>query len=240
MKRNKPNFPVIKALDFFLDLIFPEICIACGDALVKGEQTICIFCLMKMPETDMFPEAPYSVLKDKFLGKVNCAGAAAMYWFEKNSPVQKLVHALKYKNQPEIGLKLGRLIGDRIKQTDWVNAYTSLVPVPLHPVRKVKRGYNQAEKLAQGISDITGIAVRNDILLRTENNLTQTGKSKIDRWDNVKSIFTCQPYHAHPVILVDDILTTGATLEACILALNQKGYNDIMVVTLGAARKEFN
>lgn len=193
-----------------------------------------------MPETDMFPEAQYSVLKDKFLGKVHCAGAAAMYWFEKESPIQKLVHALKYKNQPEIGLKLGRLIGDRIQKTDWINTYISLIPVPLHPVRKVKRGYNQAEKLAQGISEVTGISVRNDILLRTENNITQTGKSKIDRWENVKSIFTCQPHPTHPVILVDDILTTGSTLEACILALNQQGFHDVMVITLGAARKAFS
>jgi ComF family protein len=240
MKRNNLIFPVLRPLDFLLNLIFPEICIACGDALVKGEQTICIFCLMKMPETDMFPEAPHSVLKDKFLGKVNCSGAAAMYWFEKESSIQKLVHALKYKNQPEIGLKLGRIMGDRLTQTPWLHNYLSLIPVPLHPVRKLKRGYNQAEKIAQGISDITGISVRNDILLRAENNITQTGKSKSDRWDNVKSIFKCQPHHAHPVILVDDILTTGATLEACILALNQQGFQDVMVVTLGAARKEFS
>ena len=239
MKFNKLNLPIFRPLNALLNIVFPEICIACGDALVQGEQSICIFCLMKMPETDMIPNACNSLLNDKFTGKVDFAGVAAMYWFEKGAPIQKLVHALKYKNQPDIGVKLGRLMGDRIRESNTFNSYTSLVPVPLHPVRRIKRGYNQAEKLADGIADTTGIPVRNDILIRKENNITQTGKTKSDRWNNVKTIFNCPSKQPHSVILIDDILTTGATLEACILALNQSGFSDIMVITLGAARKEF-
>lgn len=226
----------VRSFTGLVELLFPSVCLSCGDELVPGEEMVCLYCLMDLPTTGLVGKLNDNPLMDKFLGKVSISGASAIYWFDKHSPAQHLMHALKYKSQPELGIRLGRLMGGEWQNYSHPREDFVLVPVPLHPARRRRRGYNQAEQLALGFSEKTGFPVLSDVLIRNVNNVTQTGKSKADRWTNVKSIFECTQKLSQPVILVDDVMTTGSTLEACIAALNRQGNTHIVVLTFAAAR----
>lgn len=227
---------IIRFFSGIVELLFPSVCLACGDELIPGEEFVCLHCLVDLPPANLLPSYNLNPVMDKFLGKVSVNGAASVFWFDKHSSVQALIHQLKYKQQPELGIRMGRLMG-----AEWnnnipeKNQYT-IIPVPLHPSRQKRRGYNQAEQLALGFSEKTGFPVVSHLLKRNANNVTQTGKSKSDRWTNVKSIFECTETLNHPVILIDDVITTGSTLEACIAALNRKGITQIVVLSFAAAR----
>jgi ComF family protein len=229
---------LIRVFTGIVELLFPSVCLACGDELVPGEEFICLYCLMDMPPSNLVSQPNSNPVMDKFVGKVSLTGAASVYWFDKHTSVQALIHQLKYKQQPELGIRMGRLMG-----AEWKNYFPdkktfTLVPVPLHPTRQKRRGYNQAEQLAIGIGEKTGFPLAPQALRRKVNNISQTGKSKSSRWENVKQIFECPVPPDGPVILVDDVVTTGATLEACIKTLNSKGVNDITVLSFAAARIE--
>lgn len=227
---------LVRTFTGLVELLFPSVCLSCGDELVPGEEMICLYCLMDLPPTGLVGKWNGNPLMDKFIGKVSLTGAGAIYWFDKHSPAQHLMHALKYRRQPELGVRLGRLMGGEWQNSSPDRKDFAIIPVPLHPARLRRRGYNQAEQLALGFSEKTGYPVLSDVLIRNVNNVTQTGKSKTDRWTNVKSIFECTQSLDQPVILVDDVMTTGSTLEACIAALNRKGNTRIIVLTFAAAR----
>lgn len=158
-----------------------------------------------------------------FYGKVRLKAVTACFFFSKDGKVQQLIHALKYRGNSEAGVFLGQELGKSIKEAPLFQGIDFLIPVPLHPKREKARGYNQSLMIAQGISEVTGIAIGSDLLARSVNTSTQTHKSKEERWKNVKDIFEVR----HPerlqgkyVLLIDDVLTTGATLEACALTLS--------------------
>jgi len=227
---------ILSSCKGWVDLIYPDTCMACGDGLVSGEEWICLYCLMKLPETHMKNKPEENIIMDKFLGKVQITGALSAFWFDKGGILQPIVHALKYKGKKDLGLRMGRVMGGLIQESYWKHQVNFLVPVPLHPSRKRRRGYNQAEVLAQGIAEVSGIQLKTNLLVRTSNNITQTGKSKEARWDNVKEIFSCTEQVSGGIMIVDDVITTGSTLEACISALNTSGNSNVWVICLGAAR----
>ena len=204
-------------LDSILNLFYPRVCAACGESLLKDEDTVCLKCRYTLPRTgyERYPDNP---LAQTFYGRMPFHAVTACYFFAKSGKTQHLIHQLKYKGNREAGIFLGRQLGESIKDAPLFQGIDVIIPVPLHPKRERKRGYNQAQVIAQGISEVTGLPVGTQYLLRTVYNETQTHKTAEERYHNVKGIFEVRcadELKGKHVLLVDDVLTTGATLESC-------------------------
>ena len=224
-------------LQDLISLFFPQLCEACDKPLVKGEEIICSHCHHMLPRTDN-SEALQKLLTSKFYGKVEINEVFAFLYFRKHGSVQKLLHSLKYRHKPEIGEFLGRLYGNELVTQDKGFVYDYIIPVPLHKSRERRRGYNQSEFFSRGLGSSLQIPVDTSLLHRKFKSTTQTNKSRQERWDNVKDIFIV----SHPeklqgknILLTDDVMTTGATLEACSLKLKEAGVNQISVATIAVA-----
>ncbi|MBR4146388.1 MAG: ComF family protein [Bacteroidales bacterium] len=209
-------------INALIGLLYPSVCAACGSSLFKWEKLVCTRCRNLLPKTgyEMNEDNP---LARMFYGKVRLKAVTACFFFSKEGKVQHLIHELKYKGNGDAGIFLGQELGKSLKEAPLFQGLDYLIPVPLHPKRERQRGYNQSQMIAQGISEVTGIPVGDKFLFRSVNTATQTHKTKEERWQNVKDIFAVK----HPerlegkyVLLVDDVLTTGATLEACALTLS--------------------
>ncbi|PIV58973.1 MAG: hypothetical protein COS14_06795 [Bacteroidetes bacterium CG02_land_8_20_14_3_00_31_25] len=202
--------------DFF-QLFYPNTCASCGQRLVTNEQIICTHCLADLPRTN-FQNQHDNPVSQIFWGRVNIQNATALFRFQKGSRFQELLHLLKYKGRKDVGVELGRQLGFELKKSDLYKNIEVVIPVPLHPKRQHKRGYNQSECIANGIAESMGIAVQANNVVRNVSTQTQTKKSRIERWQNVESIFELkepQKLENKNALLVDDVVTTGATLEAC-------------------------
>ncbi|HOY38324.1 MAG TPA: ComF family protein [Bacteroidales bacterium] len=202
-------------------LLFPEVCEVCMAPLVTGEKTICLKCLADMPYTDYHnkPENPVSQI---FWGKVHVEMATALFYFAKGSKYRKLIHKLKYKGKREIGIFLGRELGACIGKSDYFKGIDCIIPVPLHISRQTKRGYNQSAEIALGISQVTGIPVKLHELIRSQATETQTKKTRDERWKNVSGKFQIaspENLKGKHVLVVDDVITTGSTIEAVVETL---------------------
>lgn len=209
-------------LDDFISLIYPNICASCGNSLFKHEEVLCNFCEFHLPQTNFHIEMenPVSAI---FWGRANVESAAAYYHFNKGSKVQRLIHLMKYKGRRDIGIYLGRQYGAFLKNSPFFRSVEVIIPVPLHWKKLRKRGYNQSEQFAAGLGISMKIPVDTLTLYRNSATGTQTKKSRFKRWENVSGIFALknpEKLKGRHVLLVDDVITTGATLEACILALN--------------------
>lgn len=206
--------------DFF-SLVYPRICACCGNSLWGGEEVICRFCEYHLPKTNDFSDWDNPVSR-LFWGRASIRGAAAYLLFNKGNKVQRLVHELKYKGRKDVGIFLGSRFGIFLKNSDLFHDADCIIPVPLHKKKYMKRGYNQSEQFAIGISAAMKIPVNTRCLVRSRASETQTRKSRFARWSNVENIFALKNYEqfsgAH-LLLVDDVITTGATLESCIQTL---------------------
>ncbi|MBI5539728.1 MAG: ComF family protein [Bacteroidia bacterium] len=206
--------------DFF-QLFYPNICAACGERLLTQEKVICTRCLVDLPRTNFHYEHDNPV-SQLFWGRVNVQNATALFRFQKGSRFQDLLHLLKYNGRQDIGEELGRQLGFELKKSELFNSVNVVIPVPLHPKREKKRGYNQAECIAKGIADSMGIEIQSRNMVRSVETQTQTKKSRIERWQNLDSIFKIkkpEKLNNKHILLVDDVVTTGATLEACAQAI---------------------
>lgn len=224
-------------LSDFLSLIYPNYCMACSDLLVKGEETLCTACLLDMPKTN-FHKQLTNTLHDRLSLRIPLSHAFAYYYFKKGSKVQELLHKLKYGNHPEIGQKIGRVLGDELLAEGYEKSFDIIVPVPLHPSRKRSRGYNQSEEFAKGLSERMMIPYTDNFVKRSVRTQTQTRKSKLNRWQNVSEVFemkTPEEVANKNVLLVDDVVTTGATLEACSIPLLQAGCAQLSVACIAVA-----
>ncbi|KAF5039848.1 hypothetical protein DSECCO2_539630 [anaerobic digester metagenome] len=204
-----------------ISLIYPRVCLACGNVLYKKEHILCFHCLYHLPKTD-FHLSPDNPCIQLFWGKVNIQAAAACYYFTKAGKVQHLIHQLRYKGYKEIGAYIGENYGRELKSSPLFDSVSAVIPVPLHPRKQAKRGYNQAEWFAMGLSKGMKIEFDATTLVRSKASETQTRKSRFMRYENVKEIFTLtttQRYINQHVLLVDDVITTGSTLEASANAL---------------------
>lgn len=200
-----------------LNLFYPRVCAACGETLLKDEETVCLKCRYTLPFTGYENHAD-NPLAQVFYGRVRFHAVTACFFFAKSGKVQHLIHELKYKNNPEAGVFLGQELGKTIKDAPLFQGIDYLIPVPLHPRREKQRGYNQSLLIAQGINEVTGIPIGDKYLIRAIYTTTQTKKSADERHKNVKDIFEVrfpEELEGKHVLLIDDVLTTGATLESC-------------------------
>ncbi|WP_462264344.1 ComF family protein [Mucilaginibacter sp.] len=205
----------------FLSLLFPELCQACNAGLLGHEDVLCTQCLYDLPFTDYHAHAD-NLVAQQFWGRLPLQAGYALLHFSKGGKVQHLVHQLKYQNMPQIGNKLGSLTGGYLRQHEILRTADYVIPVPLHKSKLRKRGYNQSLHFAEGIAQAMQIQVNDNNLVRTRATESQTHKSRFSRFENMKEVFAVK----HPrklagkhVLLVDDVITTGSTLEACALAL---------------------
>ncbi len=226
----------MKSLWFdILNIVFPLYCPICGMPLYNRKEIICLNCEVKLPLTGFAKETGNQV-EQLFWGRVPLLGATALFRFEKGSRYQSLLHLLKYKGRKDIGFFLGKLLGQELKDTIYSSADV-IIPVPLHPAKERKRGYNQSEIIAEGISHIMEIPINTTMLSRCINTASQTRKNRIERWENMKDVFHLHtiPEAGLRVLLVDDVITTGATMEACALILTEDAGTEVFAVSLAYA-----
>jgi len=220
--------------DFF-NLIFPKLCSACNGTLLKNEKIICIRCVVNLPKTNFHKDKDNPVNK-VFWGRVDVEMASSFYFFSKKSKVQNLLHNLKYKDVKEVGSVLGELFGFELNNSKFYQDIDFIVPVPLHKNKLKKRGYNQSEWIAIGLSKSMKVPVNIDSLYRKSDSETQTKKSRYKRWENVGEIFGLanNGLEGKRILLVDDVVTTGATIEACAQLLIQQNCK-VLVATIAYA-----
>ena len=204
-------------LHCIIDLFYPRVCAACGQPLLRNEENVCLKCRYLLPKTGYELHADNPVAQT-FYGRVPFHAVTSCFFFAKSGKVQRLIHELKYKGDKEAGLFLGQQLGESIKDAPLFQGVDYLIPVPLHPKREKQRGYNQSLLIAQGIHEMTGITIGDKYLVRTVYTSSQTKKSAEERHKNVKDIFEVRfadELKGKHVLLIDDVLTTGATLESC-------------------------
>lgn len=220
-----------------LNLLYPNLCLICNESLMRGEEIICMKCLMEMPKTFYHLQSDNPVEK-RFWGKVPIHRATSYFHFYKDSPFRKLLHELKYHGNKEIGQVIGRYAAADLLHTPEFSTVDVIVPVPLHPRKYAQRGYNQSEWIAKGLSEVLEKPLDTTHLIRIKENTTQTRKMVFERYQNTKGIFALKDksvFCRQHVLLVDDVLTTGSTLEACVSALMETDYITISIFTLAIA-----
>ena len=224
-------------LDGFLSLAYPNVCPGCGKTLTGHEHILCRRCTNNLPRTN-FEWSNENPAFQSFWGRAPIQMAASAYYYRKGELLPRLIHQLKYKNRKDVGLFLGRLTGRLIKASPLFSTLHVVVPVPLHPRKLRIRGYNQCNLLAEGISEETGLPINSDTLVRDVYNPSQTRKGRFERWENVAGIFRVinpDAFENQHILLVDDVITTGATLEACCLPILQIPGSSISIITIGYA-----
>jgi ComF family protein len=200
-----------------LHLAFPHVCGGCGSDLLDVNNELCLKCLHSLPETN-FQSHPRNPAEKIFWGRLPVTYATAQYYFTKESLMQHLMHSFKYKGHKELGFYLGRLMGNAMLSSNRFSLVDALIPLPLFPIKEKKRGYNQATVLCQGIAEVLKKPVLKDVVIRTSYTDSQTKKSRVERWENMEGRFRLvnqKAIEGKHVLLVDDVITTGATLEAC-------------------------
>jgi ComF family protein len=203
--------------DSLLQLVFPHVCDGCGSDLLSEESNLCLRCLAAMPETN-FEKHPGNPVEKMFWGRLALVHATAQFYFTKESLMQRLMHQLKYKGNLSLGLQLGRLMGISIKESGRFEDIDAMIPLPLFPAKEKRRGYNQSTVLCNGMAEILSIPVFNNIIIRPQHTESQTKKGRVDRWKNIEGKFVLENssvVHNKHLLLVDDVVTTGATLESC-------------------------
>lgn len=223
----------MKWISDLIDLIFPRHCCVCGEVLSRTEKDMCLNCLYSLPKVE---EIHRNEIEKIFWGKIDVERATSYIYYRKSSPYNNLFHMAKYRNRPEVAERLARLAAEELEANGFFDGIDAIVPLPLSKKKRRKRGYNQCDYIAAGLSQATGIPVLNDCVKRTIANETQTHKSREERWKNVEGIFTLaspEPVQGKHILLIDDILTTGATLTSCAATMQQEGNCRISIFTLG-------
>src|SRR5215831_15819311 len=222
-----------------LHILFPHVCGGCGIDIIDDESSLCMKCIAGLPETNFHLHADNPVEKI-FWGRLPVMCATAQYYFTKESLMQRLMHQLKYKGNKELGKQLGRLMGYDLQRTTRFTNVDALIPLPLFPAREKQRGYNQAAILCEGIAEIMNVEILKNTIRRIQPTDSQTKKGRLERWENMQGKFELvQPERIRNkhVLVVDDVITTGATLEACGLELLKVVHARVSIATLCVASR---
>ena len=220
-------------------LFYPHICTGCGSDLLEDNNLLCLRCIHDLPHTN-FANLANNPIEKHFWGRLPLTAAHSEFYFSKEFLIQHLIHQLKYKGDTEIGFYLGELMGRTMLNSSRFNSIDALIPLPLYADKEHKRGYNQAAVICNGISSVMNIPVLNDCVIRQHATETQTRKHRTERWENVKGSFRVVNENAltnKHVLLVDDVVTTGATLEACGNVILQTENVKLSIATLAYAAK---
>lgn len=219
-----------------LDLISPRLCVVCGQRLAVSEETLCSKCNLHLPRTG-FASNPYENLMAKtFWGQIPLERAAALFYYEPHAETANIIYELKYKNHPEVGLTMGRMTARELQRSGFFEGIDAIVPVPLARKREHQRGYNQSLEIARGVSQITGLPILNKVVRRTAFEGSQTQKSRQERNENVEKVFELadgDSISGKHLLVVDDVVTTGATVIACGKQLTKAGGVRLSVLSLG-------
>ncbi|HET6243273.1 MAG: ComF family protein [Bacteroidetes bacterium] len=200
----------------FISLIYPDCCLSCGQTLLKQEHHICTVCRYKLPKTGFHFEKE-NILSQVFWGRIDLHSVAAYYYFQKGGGVQHLLHAIKYLGATQAAKEVGKMYGAELKASPYFKSVNIVIPIPLHPTKKKKRGFNQSDFIAEGIAEGLNSNWSPDILTRDIAGESQTKKSRFNRWKNVEAAFNLKDINAiagKHVLIVDDVITTGATIES--------------------------
>lgn len=201
----------------FIHLFFPHVCIGCGSDILDSKHSLCLRCLSELPVTNFF-EQPGNPVEKKFYGRLPVRNGGSGYFFTKDSLLETLIYELKYKGNKDVGFYLGQLLARFLADNNRFAGVDILVPLPLNPRREKKRGYNQATALCNGIASVWKKPVMDKTVIRKVNTETQTHRGRITRWENMEGVFAVSEpsllQNKH-ILLVDDVITTGASLEAC-------------------------
>ena len=222
-----------------LHLFYPHVCTGCGSDLLQQDNLLCLHCINNLPHTN-FAQHNNNPVEKIFWGRIPITAAHSEFYFAKESLLQHLIHQLKYKNNTAIGFYMGELLGKSLLNSNRFNNIDYLIPLPLYPHKERKRGYNQAAVICNGISAVMNVPVLNGHVIRQRFTETQTRKHRTERWENVAGSFMVKNPEAlkdKNILLVDDVITTGATLEACgSIILQTKGVKLFIAVLAHAAK----
>ena len=220
-----------------LNLFFPKVCLACDNQLEANEVYVCTFCRHELPLTSFESTIDNEVTK-RLYGRVQLENASALFWFTKKGLVQHLIHNLKYKGHEEVGQFLGEWLGEELNKQERFKTIDVVIPVPLHSKRLRQRGFNQVHKFGQELATALGCDFNTKILQKAKATKTQVFKDRIKRWINDDTLFLVTDYETlkgKHILLVDDIITTGATIETCANALSKIDGITISVATMAIA-----
>lgn len=225
-------------LQDFKNFLFPKLCACCDAVLLKDEQLICTFCRNELPLYPNFFDGDHDLHKILY-GRVLVHQAASLFYFEKKGIVQQLIHDLKYKGNKDLSFHLGKWLGSLLLEAGWQDKIDIVIPVPLHKQRMRERGYNQVEGFGKAISEELSVSYEDSILKRKSNSKTQVFKNRLARTEVVQNHFYVEEQTDLKdlrILLVDDLVTTGATLEACYLALKDIGVKKLNIATIAITK----
>ena len=220
-------------------MISPRMCVVCGSRLAVTEETLCSKCYLHLPRTDFRNNLYENVMAKLFWGRIAIEKADALFFYEPHAETAKILYELKYKNHPEIGVVMGRMMAKELMRSGLYEGIDAIVPVPLAKKRERERGYNQSLELAKGVSEVTGLPIADKVVVRTKFVGSQTQRGRWERNENVENVFELvdgDSINGKHLLLIDDVVTTGATIIACAQELQKASNVRISVLALGFAK----
>lgn len=222
-----------------LDLISPRLCVVCGNRLAVTEETLCSKCYLHLPRTDFGHDLYENVMAKLFWGQMAIEKATALFYYEPHAETAQILYEMKYKNHPEIGVVMGRMMAKELMRNGLFEGIDAIVPVPLARKRERQRGYNQSLELARGVSEVTGLPIANKVVRRTKFVGSQTQRGRWERNENVEDVFELvdsDSISGKHLLLIDDVVTTGATIIACAQEMRKASNVKFSVLALGYSK----
>ena len=222
-----------------LDLISPRLCVVCGSRLAVTEETLCSKCYLHLPRTDFGHDLYENVMAKLFWGQMAIEKATALFYYEPHAETAQILYEMKYKNHPEIGVVMGRMMAKELMRSGLFEGIDAIVPVPLARKRERQRGYNQSLELARGVSEVTGLPIANKVVRRTKFVGSQTQRGRWERNENVEDVFELvdsDSISGKHLLLIDDVVTTGATIIACAQEMRKASNVKFSVLALGYSK----